>query len=770
MWVGIDFGTTNSAIALSDKAEVATLRVDAESDDLLPSLLYISNQFEQFVGTPARNRYIERNVDHASQYKPVEVGVIRLDVGGSGGYKEIWQNVTVMVDVLSPGRLIRSIKTGLRTIDYNGTTIFGQNYTVEALIALVLRYLRQSAELTLGEPIRHAVLGRPVKFSHDPLVDSRAEERVRLAAEMAGFQEVSFLAEPIAASYAYHRDFSRPTKAFVFDFGGGTLDLTVAELGGKTPRILASEGVLLGGDDIDKLLLTRLLPHFGQNAQLTFERMDGSRLSQPIPHHVWDSLLDWQTVEEMKHTEAIKLIERAALWNNSTEPQAMKALYDLIHRNLYYQLLREIERVKITLSTQSAETLRFSIGNWHIRESITRAQLEGMLQPHCQQISHAIERVLQQAGLNGEEIEQLVPTGGSSQIPLFQQLLAQRFPRARFATRAERNLLGVTQGLAIYAAERGAKTITPQQIAQARQKTTALPPQGYETNAKNSVAHGVIGFSADDQLRYVTYQQAEQSAELAPPFRLADGTFTSKLGTVIIGSTHQRFVSVTLDEMVAMTDGDNKEQPHRFRLNRSAAESWCMVEKWERPENAPLLILVTYWGNVRLFQRNLIEKPLREQRYWKLDQREKADPPSAFLAARTTSMLLLGSAGGKLVRVPVSEISTRGNRALKLAQTERVWGTVLRLNAQTVAFFADGTAQTVSADSVPIAKASGHAGKALWKDSAPLVGLASLQTGETLRGVTARGKWLTLAWEEATEKNRPILTLAPHDALIRIIP
>ena len=80
MWLGIDFGTTNSAISFSDGKRIHTFKVDKQEPDLLPSLIYITKHYEESVGTEARNTYLEKNTNRRSQFKPVEVGVIRLDV------------------------------------------------------------------------------------------------------------------------------------------------------------------------------------------------------------------------------------------------------------------------------------------------------------------------------------------------------------------------------------------------------------------------------------------------------------------------------------------------------------------------------------------------------------------------------------------------------------------------------------------------------------------------------------------------------------------
>lgn len=769
MWVGIDFGTTNSAIAFSDGRRVHTFRVDRQEPDLLPSLIYISKFFETTVGTAARDVYLEKNVNRPSLFKPVEVGVIRLDVGGAGGYKEIYQNVIVLVDVLAPGRLLRSVKTGLRTIDYDGSLIFGRQYSVEELIAIVLRHLVAQASAALGGPVKQAVMGRPVKFSDDPRVDRRAEERIAAAARLAGIEEVVFLPEPIAAAYSYHRDFSRPTRTLIFDFGGGTLDLTVAVLGGDAPDILASEGVLIGGDDLDRRLFGALLPFFGRGANQLVRGVDGSVRERPFPEHIWEALLDWQTVEDMKRGDAIRLIEEAATPGGSSDPQALQALYDLIYNNRYYQLLREVERVKIALSTAETATLSFRTQHIQIELPVTRNQFERLINQEIAEIGQALRRVVAEAGLTADDIEFVVTTGGSSLIPAFQRLLAEMFPRARSGARAERNLTGVVQGLAVYGHDRDMtdkkqSETTRSQILEAA-RTAAADPAPTAANGL-PFSHAVIGIDAEGDVQFVPWQGDRPTAE-ARPVWLTDAVWSSRLGQLLLGTTLSRFIAPSFDDLYTLLrQPDNP--PFRLRLDRERAEAFILIDRWSVPDPQPLLVLVTRWGNLRLFQRRLVEQPLQREGVWKLDMREKPDPPAALVGVKPTSELLLATASGLATRVPVRAIATRGSRGLKLKTAEAVFGLALDGVRQFIAVLADGSAERFVAHDIPPAPASGSAGRALLRNGA-IVGLLSVGHSDQAMGLTARGRLVELDLSAARQfgGRRRVLDLGRDDQLIR---
>jgi hypothetical protein len=130
----------------------------------------------------------------------------------------------VYVDELKPGRLLQYLKTALRKPGYAGTQIFERYYCVTDLVKTYLTLLKQRAETVLGEKISAATFGRPVKFASTPTEDRKAEETLRAAAHEAGFNQVDFELEPIAAALDYEQTLEKPQRAVIFDFGGGTLD------------------------------------------------------------------------------------------------------------------------------------------------------------------------------------------------------------------------------------------------------------------------------------------------------------------------------------------------------------------------------------------------------------------------------------------------------------------------------------------------------------------------------------------------------------------
>src|SRR5512143_4099572 len=362
---GIDFGTTNSSIAFFDGYELHRPTLDPGSDNplVLPSLLYIDRQQHSTAGTAAARQYLRNETGRRATWEKRRVGEIDVITSGASYV----QTVHVLVDTGAQGRLLQYIKTALRDPGYDGTQVFDRFYTVDELIALILRPLKASAERQLNRECQKVVLGRPVKFSPDPAVSARAQEILYKAARLAGFAEIGFEMEPIGALYFYHRTSSQRELALIFDFGGGTLDLTLAEVGGPTPpKIIATLGVLVGGDDLDKRLMQSLLKYFGGAPR------SGQR---GLPPDVLDLLENWQTMPLLSRPHYLKLFSTY----QRDDPQAIEALRTLVTRNLGFQLFREIEQAKIRLSDAQLTELKFTFANIDIRERLTRLKFESLI-------------------------------------------------------------------------------------------------------------------------------------------------------------------------------------------------------------------------------------------------------------------------------------------------------------------------------------------------------------------------------------------------------
>lgn len=458
MWLGIDFGTTNTSPATYDGKQLHYIPLDplAGSEYNLRSMIYVDARHRVRLGLDAVQTFLREDTGRPVVLEEKVVGTIEntvasqgFETGEQGGPITIIYDVHIHEDVGIRGRLLPSIKTGLRSGSYNGTKIFGRYYTLEELIACILRHVRQRAEEHLGQPATEALIGRPVTFAHDPAVDRQAEEKLRGAAHLAGFAEVDFLPEPVAAAAFYVNRTSRRQTILVFDFGGGTLDLTVLKVGdGGQWETLASAGVLVGGDDLDSAIMRgKVVPYFG--TQSTIDVSFDERLV-PFPNRLAQLLDRWQTIPALTRPENLQVIRRGIKYGS--DRAALAALETLATKNYGFALFGAIERAKRGLSEQPAAEIRLQLEEFAFTANLLRPEFERLIDDERAETQAGIREVVAAAGLRPEQIDVVVATGGSSSIPAFQALLRSELPSAEIVLS---DLFGsVTGGLAIQAQRR----------------------------------------------------------------------------------------------------------------------------------------------------------------------------------------------------------------------------------------------------------------------------------------------------------------------------
>lgn len=454
MRIGIDFGTTNSSVAYFDGTTLQPILLDPANENprVLPSLVWIDRDYQVQIGTAAATQYLERETKRRIVWSRRDLTPIEIIVGGPGSSPiRYWHEVSLVTDINANGRLLQSVKTALRDPRYEGTVIFDYYYTIDELIALVLRSMKAHAEAQLGDSCDSVVLGRPVRFSEDPAITGRAEELIYRAARIAGFREIAFQMEPIGAAHLYHREVAHRELALVFDFGGGTLDLTVVELGGKQPpRVIATRGVLVGGNDLDRRIMISLLPYFGAGA-----KVDGG---VDFPPEFLDQLHAWQTMPELSRPEPLSKIKRYQ--KTSDRPKAMLALETLVTENVGFELFQQIERTKKALTQSILAPLTYAHEAIEIRERLLRRDFEDMIEPEVTRVYNDITAVLRDAGTRPEQIDVVLRTGGTSLVPAFVSMLESMFGHDK--VRQMDPLTSVVGGMAVVAHE---GSVTPPDYA-----------------------------------------------------------------------------------------------------------------------------------------------------------------------------------------------------------------------------------------------------------------------------------------------------------------
>ena len=219
MRLGIDFGTTNSAIAFYEDGRFITVRTNPDNENpyVLPSLIYIDRQQVSTVGIEAAFAYLEHDTGRPVRWRRRVVGSAEITVAGRDADAIRYdQELAALVDVAAHGRLLQSIKTILRNPEYDGTRIFERFQTVDQLISLLLTALRDCAQAHFGADCEEVVIGRPVRFAEDERVDARAEEILYTAALTAGFRDIRFATEPLAVTWLHHVRSATRNTSLVF--------------------------------------------------------------------------------------------------------------------------------------------------------------------------------------------------------------------------------------------------------------------------------------------------------------------------------------------------------------------------------------------------------------------------------------------------------------------------------------------------------------------------------------------------------------------------
>lgn len=435
--VGLDFGTSNSGVAVYDGQRVKLLPVDPKNvlPEVIKTVLYITRDYRCYLGQEAVEAYYRDNVNRQRRYVKQWAG--EIDVYGADMHYV--RDIYVYVDELQPGRLLQYLKTALRRDGYPGTRIFERFFSVGDLARTYLALLKRRAEAVLGEPIQAVTLGRPVHFSESPERDHKAQETLRQAALDAGFKEVDFELEPIAAALDYEQSISKPQNAIIFDFGGGTLDIAVMRLGDSRKReVYASGGVDIAGSDFDRTIIEkRMLPQFGL----------GQVKHHPEIMEMIQAVPDWMALPELGTPVNRNILDKAI--QAKIAPARLKALEKLIYNDLAFTFYNRVEAAKIALSDAGATVISLEDKDIALWELYTRHQFENDIQHYVAEVEKVLLDTIARSGLEPGQIDAVVKTGGSSNIPLFTQMLARLFGAEK--VKASNAFSSVVAGLAIKA-------------------------------------------------------------------------------------------------------------------------------------------------------------------------------------------------------------------------------------------------------------------------------------------------------------------------------
>jgi hypothetical chaperone protein len=426
-FIGIDFGTTNSSVALA--------RSDAEVQ--LASFSFRGAQIPFF-----------RSVLYFEQTRSAS-GARRAHAYAGPAAIEHY----LAAD--EKGRLVQSLKSHLSSRSLTGTEVFGRRYTLEDLLSRILGDLRKHAEHQFDRPVRHAMVGRPVRFvgAESTEDDDFAVSRLRLALAAAGFEHVDFELEPVAAACAYESVLDHDELILIGDFGGGTSDFSLLRVGpgvrsrGRSPRdLLGNSGLGLAGDAFDARIIRKLVsPALGSNS----EARSLNKLLPAVPAWIYANLERWHYLSFLR-TNNVREILRSA-HKRALEPEKVAALIAIVEEDLGYQLHQAVQQVKFELSRSREAEFRFHDSTLDLRIPVTRAEFESWIADELRAIEQCVDSLLESSGVDARQVDRVFLTGGSSFVPAVRHIFASRFGADRL--RGGNEFTSVAHGLALRALE-----------------------------------------------------------------------------------------------------------------------------------------------------------------------------------------------------------------------------------------------------------------------------------------------------------------------------
>jgi hypothetical chaperone protein len=335
------------------------------------------------------------------------------------------------------------MKTILPDKGFHTTRVFGRAYAAENLVRPVLADLKAKTEASAGRSFESVTLGRPVRFSDDDEeADALAQARLERAARLAGFEEVRFEREPIAAAWAYATRLEAESLILVADLGGGTTDMTVMSLRPEGQHeVLATGGVHVGGDDFDGYIMwEKLVRVFGYGT-----RYESWGKMLDVPPHIYRALCRWDRIPFLKDSRTRRDI-RYMLTGAEDRP-ALERLRTLIEQDLGWALFRAIAEAKHQLSQELRSSVRFDNENIQVEQVIERAEFEEMIRADVERIDDTARETLERAGITPLQVDACFLTGGTSLVPAVVAVLGGIFGAERLRT--GETFTSVATGLAL---------------------------------------------------------------------------------------------------------------------------------------------------------------------------------------------------------------------------------------------------------------------------------------------------------------------------------
>lgn len=412
--IGIDFGTTNSSVALArDDYSIEPVRFTTTSGttETYRSVLYFEPRVPGIGGPIAIDRYLAAD---------------------------------------EKGRLIQSLKSFLASRLFTGTNVYGKQFSLEDLITIMLRDIRIQSEDQIGPFDGPIAVGRPVRYSNaDTEEDNQfALERLTRSLTKAGIGPVIFEYEPVAAAFFYESTLDHDELILIGDFGGGTSDFSALRVGQsarreRAHRILGTEGVALAGDAFDSRVVHNLIsPKLGRGTE--YRSLDKIL---PVPEWIYSDLSRWHYLSFLKSSDTIEMLR--GIRSQSLDPERIAALLHIVQNDLGFYLHQAVQSMKVELSSELAGSFVFEDHVVRMNGKVKRSSFEKWIEPDLEKIRECVERLLHSTGLDARDVDRVFLTGGSSLVPAVRKIFEDRFDTQRISGGSE--FTSVAKGLALRA-------------------------------------------------------------------------------------------------------------------------------------------------------------------------------------------------------------------------------------------------------------------------------------------------------------------------------
>jgi len=413
--IGLDFGTTNSVVALGHEGD--SKLIEFEAPDARASIFRSALCFWQG-----------------------DTGGIAFDAGP-------WA-IAEYLDYPTESRFLQSFKTVAASQSFEQTTIFAKRFRFEDLGRLFLDKMIAHAGGKLDERPQRIIVGRPVEYA-----GNRPDERLareRYDAMFRGFgAEIHYVYEPLGAAYSFAARLEEPATVLVADFGGGTSDFSIVRIGarGERPRCvpLGHAGVGIAGDRLDYRLLDRLvLPLLGKGGDYrSFDKL------LEIPRGWFNDFGDWSRLALMRNPKTLGELDR--LRRAAVDGDAIARMIAVIEGELGFPLYEAVGRAKRALSTAETAPFRFESDGLSIDVEVTRASFEEWIAEDVARMEQAVDRALAAAEIDAAMIDRIFLTGGTSLVPRIRRIFTDRFGEQRIESGGE--LTSIAHGLALIGLE-----------------------------------------------------------------------------------------------------------------------------------------------------------------------------------------------------------------------------------------------------------------------------------------------------------------------------